>query len=43
MQTETDRKIGLLTNLMATTHEDIAALARIAQAYEHRLDDIQGH
>lgn len=32
MQHENERKIGLLTTLMSKTHDDIAALARIAEA-----------
>jgi hypothetical protein len=41
MQHENERKIGLLTTLMAQTHEDIAALARIAEAHEHRIDRLE--
>ena len=41
MQHESERKIGLLTTLMAQTHEDIAALARIAEAHEHRIDRLE--
>ena len=41
MQHENERKIGLLTTLMAQTHEDIAALARIAEAHEHRIDGLE--
>ena len=41
MQHENERKIGLLTTLMSRTHDDIAALARIAGAHEHRIDRLE--
>ena len=43
MQHENERKIGLLTTLMAQTHEDIAALARIAEAHDRRIDHLEDH
>jgi hypothetical protein len=41
MQHENERKIGLLTTLMSKTHDDVAALARIAAAHEHRNDRLE--
>jgi len=42
MQRENDNQIAQLTRLIAQDGENIRALARIAEAHEHRLDRIEG-
>lgn len=42
MQRENETKIAHLTKLSEQDGENIRALARIAEAHQHRLDEIQG-